>query len=116
MPADGRGDRHDLEFSRARFAGEWVSVPMLDLVAPEAASLRAAADRIESLRVNGPVLVCCALGYGRSAAAVATWLLASPAAPTTLDDAVAQVRRVRPRIVLDADAQQAIAKAVELTR
>jgi protein-tyrosine phosphatase len=41
---------------------------------------------------------------------VATWLLASGRA-TTLDDAVAQIRRVRPRIVLDADARVAIAAA-----
>ena len=49
---------------------------------------------------GGPVLVCCALGYSRSAAAVATWLLVTGRAATA-DDAIERVRRVRPRIVLE---------------
>ena len=56
------------------------------------------------------MLVCCALGYSRSAAAVATWLLASGRA-ATIDEAVAELRRVRPRVVLDAAARAAIVAA-----
>jgi membrane-associated phospholipid phosphatase len=85
--------------------------PMLDLVTPTAAQLREAAAAIESARASGPVLVCCALGYSRSAASVATWLLATRRA-ASVDDAIALVRRARPRIVLSEAARAAIAAAV----
>ncbi|MBP0583201.1 phosphatase PAP2/dual specificity phosphatase family protein [Labrys sp. LIt4] len=86
------------------------AVPMLDLIAPEAASLVATAKAIEAARGQGRVLVCCALGYSRSAAAVATWLLASGEAGT-VDEAIAIIRAIRPRIVLGSDARAAIAAA-----
>jgi len=73
--------------------------PMLDLVAPDAGQLRAVADDIEASRRNGEVLVCCALGYSRSAAAVAAWLLHSGRA-ATVDEAIAILRKARPAIVL----------------
>ena len=75
------------------------SLPSLDLVAPEQALCREAATAIETLRGHGPLLVCCALGYSRSACAVAAWLLlsgrcADVAAAETL------IRRARPGVVL----------------
>lgn len=85
-------------------------VPMLDLVAPPAAALRAAADAIAAARTHGAVLACCALGYSRSAAAVATWLLRSGRA-ATLDDALALLRARAPRIVLGPAQRAAIAAA-----
>jgi len=84
--------------------------PMLDLVTPEPLTLRRAAASIAEAQARGTVLVCCALGYSRSAAAVATWLLASGRA-ATIDEAVAELRRVRPRVVLDAAARAAIVAA-----
>ncbi|WP_434516214.1 phosphatase PAP2/dual specificity phosphatase family protein [Dechloromonas sp. ARDL1] len=56
--------------------GPWryVCHPWLDLVAPTAEQLLAAARSIETLHGRGPVLVACALGYSRSAGAVASWL------------------------------------------
>ncbi|MNI76460.1 hypothetical protein D3C73_1326910 [compost metagenome] len=83
---------------------------MLDLVLPSAAQLRAAADAIERLRDHGPVLVCCALGYSRSAASVATWLLRTGHA-RDVAEAVAIVRAARPGIVLHDVHLQAIAAA-----
>jgi protein-tyrosine phosphatase len=53
----------------------WVSLPMLDLVRPQPKPLVAAANAIETARQGGPVLVCCALGFQRSAGAVAQWLV-----------------------------------------
>ena len=88
----------------------YASVPMLDLVAPTPEQLREAAEAIERLRAQGPLLVCCALGYSRSAASVATWLLRSGRA-RSLSDAVAQVQAARPTIVLHAVHLQAIAAA-----
>lgn len=76
------------------------SLAMLDLVPPSDAELRRVAEAIEHARAAGKrVLVHCALGFSRSAAAVAAWLLHSGRA-TSVDEALAQVRRVRPKVVL----------------
>lgn len=86
------------------------AVPLLDLATPDPARLRHAAALIEAAREAGPVLVCCALGYSRSAAAVTVWLLATGRA-ATLDAAIAQIRQVRPRIVLRSATLASIAAA-----
>ncbi|MGJ4856777.1 phosphatase PAP2/dual specificity phosphatase family protein [Labrys sp. La1] len=86
------------------------AVPMLDLIAPQAAKLMAASQAIEAARGQGTVLVCCALGYSRSAAALATWLLANGEAKT-VDEAIAIIGAIRPRIVLGLEARAAIAAA-----
>jgi hypothetical protein len=75
------------------------SVPVLDLTVPGATELRVAAQAIEEGRQRGAVLVCCALGYSRSAAAVIAWLLKTRRAET-VDAAMQIVRRARPSIVL----------------
>jgi protein-tyrosine phosphatase/membrane-associated phospholipid phosphatase len=74
-------------------------VPLLDLVVPAPSELAAASDAIETVRRRGKTLVCCALGYSRSAAAVAAWLVRTRRARDA-DEAAAIVRRARPRIVL----------------
>ena len=89
------------ELPAAPQSGRHVALPALDLVPLSDAELHRAVAAIEGARAEGPVLVACALGYGRSAAAVASWLVAtgrvaSPAA------AVAHLRARRPRIALDA--------------
>jgi protein-tyrosine phosphatase len=83
---------------------------MLDLVSPPPAQLRDAAATIERGRASGPVLVCCALGYSRSAATVATWLLASNSGRSTTE-AIDRIRQARPRIVIDPAMHAAIATA-----
>ena len=85
----------------------YYAVPMLDLIVPPPEALRLAVERIERARAMGPVLVCCALGYGRSAAAVTAWLLHTGRV-ADIDDAIAQVRRARPRMVLDGHVRAAI--------
>ncbi len=75
------------------------AVPMLDLVAPDPSSLARTAHEIERLRAQGPVLVCCALGYSRSACAVAAWLVWSGRAAGA-EEAFARVRSARAEIVL----------------
>jgi protein-tyrosine phosphatase len=79
-----------------------VRLPVLDLTVPSPAVLRAAADAIEHSRAGArgdAVWVCCALGYSRSASAVATWLLRTRRAG---DRAQAEqlLRACRPRMVL----------------
>jgi len=99
------------ELSRPRGPTRWTSVPMLDLVAPDAAALRRAAEAIEEARRHGPVLVCCALGYGRSAAAVAVWLVRT-GRMSDLDAALGHLRVKRPRLALGAAQRQAVTEAV----
>jgi hypothetical protein len=106
----GRGD-----FERSPFAGvvdlsaemsfahagdrHYRSVAVLDLTVPSAGELREAVEAIETARAKGPVLVCCALGYSRSAAAVAAWLLTTRRA-SSVDEAMSMIRNARPSIVL----------------
>lgn len=82
-------------------------VPVLDLTAADAATLHTASVHVERLRAHGSVLVCCALGWSRSASAVAAWLLRTGRA-RTVDDAIAQVRAAQPRIVLHATHRRAL--------
>ena len=106
IPARGQADRFaavvDLcaELPAARAPGQaYRSLPSLDLVVPTAEHCREAAHAIEHLRSQGPVLVCCALGYSRSACAVAAWLVLSGRCK---DAAQAQQRisQARPGVVL----------------
>ena len=82
-------------------AGPWITVnlPWLDLTAPDSDQLTEAATQIESLQQNGKLLVCCALGYSRSASAVCAWLLRSGRA-NDADAANALIAARRPQICL----------------
>ena len=75
------------------------SIPMLDLLTPAIGQLDAAVEAIEALGRARPTLLCCALGYSRSAAAVAAWLVATGKAPSAAQ-AVDFIRARRPSIVL----------------
>lgn len=81
--------------------GEWkyATRPWLDMVAPDAEQLAAAAAHIEQMRGNGRVLVSCALGYSRSACAVAAWLLLTGRAKTA-EEALLIIAAHRPQVVL----------------
>ncbi|MET1076748.1 MAG: phosphatase PAP2/dual specificity phosphatase family protein [Pseudomonas sp.] len=85
----------------------YLNLPVLDLTAPDSATCRAAARFIEQARGQGPVLVCCALGYSRSATAVAAWLLHSGRAPD-VDAALAQLRAASPQVRLGMAQRQAL--------
>lgn len=85
----------------------YYSLPVLDLTTPTCAQYLEAAQAIERLRQQGPLLVCCALGYSRSASAVAAWLLHSAKA-ASVDDAIRQIQRARPNIVLGPSHRQAL--------
>ncbi|MFV0679843.1 phosphatase PAP2/dual specificity phosphatase family protein [Ottowia sp.] len=76
-------------------------LPWLDLVAADAPALRRAAQHIQALRQTSSsgVWVCCALGFSRSAAAVAAWQLRYGQAASA-EQALALVRAARPQLVL----------------
>lgn len=80
--------------------------PSLDLVAVDAEILQAAARAVEDMRRDGPVVVTCALGYGRSAAAIAGWLVLSGREADSRA-ALARIRAVRPRVAVDENALSA---------
>jgi len=78
---------------------DWHCLPQLDLVAADPHVLRAAARRIEQARGTGNVLVVCALGYTRSASAVALWLV-STRRVADVDQAIALIQSRQPAIRL----------------
>ena len=57
--------------------------------------------------------MCCALGYGRSAAVVLTWLLRHGGF-VDLQEAVALLKQVRPKMVLPLEVKAAVLQAIEL--
>ena len=76
-----------------------MTVPLLDLVQPSVEQLEQASLAIEEARQAGPVLVCCALGFARSALAVAAWLMRADVTVSP-EEAIAQVQKARPSVVL----------------
>jgi protein-tyrosine phosphatase len=89
------------------------SLPLLDLCVPSPADCLQAAQSIEDLRQHGTVLVYCALGYSRSATAVAAWLLHSRRC-TDVAEALALLRRARPQVVLSEAHQHALQSMLAL--
>ncbi|ESY65117.1 phosphatase PAP2/dual specificity phosphatase family protein [Mesorhizobium sp. M0051] len=83
--ANGFGTVIDLAAELEKPAGadcRWISFPMIDLLPPEMAIQQQATSALESARRDGTVLVCCALGFQRSAGVVAEWLVATGRAET----------------------------------
>ncbi len=89
------------ELPATRLIDSWCCIPCLDLLLPPADKLLAAAELIENRcsQEKGPVLVACALGFSRSAMAVAVWLLRTNRAGS-VDEALDMIRAKRPSIVL----------------
>jgi protein-tyrosine phosphatase len=83
------------------------NLPLLDLLAPDSEACRQGAALIEELRQQGPLLVCCALGYSRSATLVAAWLLHSGRA-SSIEQAIELIRAARPQIVLGEPQRRAL--------
>lgn len=94
--------------------GPWhyFNLPWLDLVPPQPAQLAEAARYIETALSHGPVLVCCALGYSRSAIAVAAWLLHSGRTAHAAE-ALTRIRERRPGAVLGEAHRVALAASLE---
>ena len=89
------------ELPVAAGAKPYRNFPVLDLTVPSTALCRAAGQALDELRQQGPVLVFCALGYSRSATAVAAWLLLTKRSATPVE-ALEYLRQARPDVVLTA--------------
>ena len=86
---------------RLRQATNYLCVPVLDLTPPTPAQLREALDFLTAHQADGPVLVHCAAGHGRSALVLAAFLLQQGKA-TNATEAMAQLRSARPNVKLNA--------------
>ena len=75
------------------------NIPILDLTAPTIAQLEEMISFIARESVTGIVYVHCKIGYSRTAAVAAAWLLRSGLA-SSVSAALAFVRHVRPRVVI----------------
>jgi len=75
------------------------NIPVLDLTAPTPEKLADMAEFIAEQSRVGTVYVHCKIGYSRSAAAVAAYLLVSGKADTAAE-ALTMVRRVRPSVII----------------
>ena len=99
------------EYPRPRYRGAYRALPLLDMVAPSENDLVQAAVLLEELRQqHGKVLICCALGYGRSAAVILTWLLVYGGC-RDLAQATAELKQARPQMVLPPKTEKAVEAA-----
>ncbi len=99
------------EYPRPHYRGAYCALPLLDMVAPSENNLVQAASLLEALRrKHGKVLICCALGYGRSAAVVLTWLLVYGGC-RDLAQATAELKQVRPQMALPPETARAVEAA-----
>ena len=99
------------EYPCPRYRGTYRVLPLLDMVAPSENDLMQAASLLETLRrQRGKVLTCCALGYGRSAAVVLTWLLVYGGC-RDLAQATAELKQARPQMVLPPETAKAVEAA-----
>lgn len=99
------------EYPCPRYRGACRVLPLLDMVAPSENDLVQAASLLEALRrQHGKVLTCCALGYGRSAAVVLTWLLVYGGC-RDLAQATAELKQARPQMMLPPETAKAVEAA-----
>jgi dual specificity protein phosphatase-like protein/PAP2 superfamily protein len=75
------------------------NIPILDLTAPTTAQLEEMVSFIEGESATGIVYVHCKIGYSRTAAVAAAYLLRSGGA-NSISEAIDHVRRARPCVVI----------------
>ncbi|EJB07291.1 putative protein-tyrosine phosphatase [Rhizobium leguminosarum bv. trifolii WSM597] len=90
----------------------WSSFPTLDLTGLDKIQTRAAANLIEVARQQGPVLVCCALGFQRSAGVIVRWLLISRRCDNPAE-ALRLIERAGWRVYLPVESLHAVAEGLQ---
>lgn len=83
-------------------------LPVLDMTGPSQGQLREAMEFLDEALAGGSVYVHCAVGHGRSATVVAAYLLWTGRA-TTPEEAVRQLKAIRPRVRLSPSQWQSLA-------
>jgi protein-tyrosine phosphatase/membrane-associated phospholipid phosphatase len=90
---------------------DYLNVPILDLTAPTDEQLSRCLDFIRERSERGVVYIHCKIGYSRSAAVAACWL-ADQGIAQTAEECIAQLRAVRPTIVIRPEAEAAIRRFI----
>jgi protein-tyrosine phosphatase len=85
----------------------YLNVPILDLTGPTQEQLKRCVAFISDHAEDGVVYVHCKIGYSRSAAVVAAYLISSGIA-SSADEAIAQLKRARSSIVIRPEAIETI--------
>jgi predicted protein tyrosine phosphatase len=94
---------------------DYRNIPILDLTAPAPEQLREMAEFIDERSRHGIVYIHCKIGYSRSAAAIAAYLIMYGKA-NTAEEAFALIRRARPSIVIRPEVVTALAGFERFTR
>lgn len=99
------------EFSEAKPFRRLIyrNIPILDLTAPSTDQLREMAAFIDDESRKGVVYIHCKIGYSRTAAAAAAYLLQTGKA-RSVADAIALLRQVRPAIVVRPEVVSALSE------
>ena len=87
------------ELPIGQFNGYYSLIPVLDMTPLSIKQCQLAAETIDQFQKQGSVLVCCALGYSRSATAVIAWLLLTKRA-ANVEDAITKVKTARYSVVI----------------
>lgn len=97
------------EFSECRTLRglRYLNIQVMDLTAPTPSQLDEAVAFIRRESAAGKVFVHCKIGYSRSAAVVAAYLLATHGVDT-VESAVRKIRAARPSVVIRPEAMEAI--------
>ncbi len=102
------------EFNSPRSSVKIYSVPMLDLVLPTVETLAQAVAALDQAAGSSRrILVCCALGYSRSALTITAWLLQTGQSDS-VTTAIAQVTAVRPQVVFSAGHSELLEKFIHV--
>ena len=93
----------------ARLGGTpYRAIAMLDLIVPDSDRVDLAVAAINSFKAQRPTLICCALGYSRSAFTLATWLLANGCVLSG-QEAISALEELPRRVVLSSAYRSALA-------
>ncbi len=91
------------------------NIPVMDLTAPTQEQLVEMSKFIGNHSGNGAVYVHCKIGYSRSAAAVAAYLIMGGKVKTA-EEAFAIIRRVRPSVVIRPEVRSALSEFQQRVR